>query len=123
MFWLGLALALVSAIAVNWAYAREHDVDWRYAAAALEGSSFYKLPKLLHWATGNIGFHHVHHLNARIPNYRLAEVLRDHPELNENVTQLTLWKSLRSATLTLWDERQRKLVSFRQAQRLPPREA
>ncbi len=96
----------------------EHDKDWRYAQAALEGSSFYRLPKLLHWATGNIGFHHIHHLNARIPNYRLPEVFREHPELNARVTQLGLWKSLKSATLTLWDEQRRRLVNFREARRL-----
>ncbi len=99
----------------------EHDAGWQYSAAALEGSSFYKLPKLLHWATGNIGFHHIHHLNARIPNYRLAEVFRDHPELSAKVTQLTLWHSLRSASLTLWDEQRRRLIGFREARRLTRR--
>lgn len=91
----------------------EHDRDWQYAQAALEGSSFYKLPRVLHWLTGNIGFHHIHHLNARIPNYRLPEVFRRHPELNENVTQLTLWTSLKSVRLTLWDEANRRMVRFR----------
>ena len=95
----------------------EHDRDWKYSQAALEGSSFYKLPKLLHWLTGNIGFHHIHHLNARIPNYRLAEVFRNHPELNERVTQLTLWQSLRSAGLALWDEQSRRLIGFREVKR------
>jgi omega-6 fatty acid desaturase (delta-12 desaturase) len=95
----------------------EHDTDWRYSQAALEGSSFYKLPKVLHWLTGNIGFHHIHHLNARIPNYRLPEVFANHPELNVRVTQLTLWQSLRSATLTLWDEQQRRLIGFRELRR------
>ncbi|MEK7668570.1 MAG: fatty acid desaturase [Gemmatimonadota bacterium] len=95
----------------------EHDKAWSYADAALEGSSFLVLPKVLQWATGNIGFHHVHHLNARIPNYRLPEVLRDHPEL-ANVTRITLWQSIRYAGLALWDESQRRLVSFRRARRL-----
>lgn len=95
----------------------EHDPAWSYAAAALEGSSFLVLPKVLQWATGNIGFHHVHHLNARIPNYRLPEVLRDHPEL-ANVARITLWQSIRCAGLALWDESQRQLVSFRRARRM-----
>ncbi len=95
----------------------EHDMDWRYSAAALEGSSFYKLPKVLHWLTGNIGFHHIHHLNARIPNYRLAEVFRNHPELNVRVTQLTLRESLRSARMTLWDEQNRRLIGFGELKR------
>ncbi len=95
----------------------EHDKTWKYEAAALEGSSYYRLPKVLHWLTGNIGFHHIHHLNARIPNYRLPEVFRKHPELQRGVTQLTLAQSLRCIFLTLWDERQRKLISFSQLRR------
>jgi len=89
----------------------EHDEDWSYDAAALEGSSHYALPRLLQWLTGNIGLHHVHHLNARIPNYRLQRVLDDVPEL-QNVTRITLWQSLRCASLALWDERTRTLVPF-----------
>jgi len=89
----------------------EHDDRWAYEAAALEGSSYYKLPKILQWATGNIGLHHIHHLNARIPNYRLQGVLDQHPELAK-VSTLTLWQSLRCVRLVLWDERARKLVPF-----------
>jgi omega-6 fatty acid desaturase (delta-12 desaturase) len=89
----------------------EHDEHWVYEDAALAGSSYYRLPRLLQWATGNIGLHHVHHLNARIPNYRLQEVLEAVPELRR-VTTLTLRDSLRCVRLALWDERQRKLVRF-----------
>jgi omega-6 fatty acid desaturase (delta-12 desaturase) len=89
----------------------EHDEHWVYEDAALAGSSYYRLPRLLQWATGNIGLHHVHHLNARIPNYRLQEVLDSVPELRR-VTTLTLRDSLRCVRLALWDERQRKLVRF-----------
>jgi omega-6 fatty acid desaturase (delta-12 desaturase) len=89
----------------------EHDEQWQYETAALQGSSFYKLPKVMHWLTGNIGYHHIHHLNARIPNYKLPEVFKKHPEL-QKVTQLTLWQSLRCITLTLWDEQEKKLVPF-----------
>ncbi len=89
----------------------EHDDRWQYDAAGLQGSSYYHLPWLLQWLTGNIGLHHVHHLNPRIPNYRLQEVLDRHPELRR-VTRLTLWHSLRCASLALWDERERKLVPF-----------
>ena len=87
----------------------EHDEQWAYNDAALTGSSYYRLPRLLQWATGNIGLHHVHHLSARIPNYRLQEVLDSIPELRR-VTTLTLWESFRCVRLALWDERQRKLV-------------
>jgi omega-6 fatty acid desaturase (delta-12 desaturase) len=87
----------------------EHDDRWDYDQAALQGSSFYRLPKLLQWATGNIGLHHIHHLHARIPNYRLQEVLDGHPEL-QNVPTLTLRESLRCVRLALWDPEARKLV-------------
>lgn len=92
----------------------EHDPDWSYEAAALQGSSYYRLPKVLQWLTGNIGLHHVHHLNARIPNYRLQEAFENHPEL-QKVTTITFWQSLRCVRLALWDEQQRKLVPFRAA--------
>jgi acyl-lipid omega-6 desaturase (Delta-12 desaturase) len=91
----------------------EHDPSWSYDTAALEGSSYLAMPKILQWATGNIGLHHIHHLGARIPNYRLPEVLRDHPELGQ-VSRVTLLQSFRCAGLALWDETQRKLVGFRQ---------
>jgi acyl-lipid omega-6 desaturase (Delta-12 desaturase) len=89
----------------------EHDEQWAYNDAALVGSSYYRLPRLLQWATGNIGLHHVHHLSARIPNYRLQEALESIPELRR-VTTLTLRESLRCVRLALWDERERKLVRF-----------
>lgn len=89
----------------------EHDEGWRFDAAALEGSSYYALPRVLQWFTGNIGLHHVHHLNARIPNYRLQKVYEAFPEL-QRVTRLTLWQSIRCVPLALWDERARRLVPF-----------
>ena len=92
----------------------EHDERWIYEEAALAGSSYYRLPRLLQWATGNIGLHHVHHLNARIPNYRLQEAIDSIPELRR-VTTLTLRDSLRCVRLALWDERQRKLVRIPRA--------
>ena len=92
----------------------EHDERWIYEEAALAGSSYLRLPKVLQWATGNIGLHHVHHLNARIPNYRLQEVLDSVPELRR-VTTLTLRDSFRCVRLALWDEQQRKLVRIPRA--------
>jgi omega-6 fatty acid desaturase (delta-12 desaturase) len=88
--------------------------QWQVHEAALHGSSFYVMPKVLQWLTANIGVHHVHHLYARIPFYRLTEVLRDHSEL-ANAQRLTIRESLRTVRLQLWDERQRKLMSFAQA--------
>ena len=85
--------------------------DWSLQEAALQGSSHYDLPAILRWFTANIGVHHVHHLSSRIPFYRLRQVLRDHPEL-QNVGRLTLWRSLLTMRLALWDEASQKLISF-----------
>lgn len=87
--------------------------EWSYATAAVEGSSYFKLSKPLQWFTGNIGFHHVHHLNPRIPNYRLERCHAENPEFQKVVT-LTLWDSVKTLRLRLWDEEQRRMVSFRQ---------
>jgi omega-6 fatty acid desaturase (delta-12 desaturase) len=84
-----------------------------YVAVAMEGSSLYDLPRVLHWFSGNIGFHHIHHLSSRIPYYRLPEVLREHPELAA-VGRLTLAQSIRCVRLVLWDEGRRRLISFKE---------
>ncbi len=96
----------------------EHNDNWDFATAALHGSSFYKLPRILQWFTGNIGFHHIHHLSSRIPNYHLERCHKSHP-LFSTVEPLTFWKSLKSLTFRLFDESQRKLVSFRHIRHLP----
>jgi omega-6 fatty acid desaturase (delta-12 desaturase) len=95
----------------------EHTPQWDYTAAALHGSSYYKLPRLLQWFTGNIGFHHIHHLSPRIPNYYLQPCHDQNPAL-QHVAHLTLMGSLQTVSLALWDEEQRRLVSFREAWRL-----
>lgn len=94
----------------------EHTPEWDYTLAAMHGSSYYHLPKLLQWFTGNIGFHHIHHLSPRIPNYRLEQCHAENPTL-QRVTQLTLWQSLKTVTLALWDEKQDRLVTFGEALR------
>jgi omega-6 fatty acid desaturase (delta-12 desaturase) len=91
----------------------EHDAEWAHPDASLHGSSYYDLPQPLRWFTANIGVHHVHHLNSRIPYYRLQEVLRQHPELKA-IGRLTLMTSLRCVSLVLWDQSRKRLVSFRQ---------
>lgn len=93
--------------------------EWKPQAAALHGSSHYVLPGWLAWFTANIGVHHVHHLQSRIPCYRLPEVLRDHPELNA-MSRLTVRESLRCVKLALWDEDAGRMVSFREANRPTP---
>jgi omega-6 fatty acid desaturase (delta-12 desaturase) len=90
----------------------ERAAEWDYTAAALQGSSFYKLPKVLQWFSGNIGYHHIHHLSARIPNYNLERCHKAHP-LFHGVKPVTLFSSLKSFTYRLWDEQRRKLVGYR----------
>jgi omega-6 fatty acid desaturase (delta-12 desaturase) len=84
-----------------------------FVAAAMEGSSLYALPRVLQWFSGNIGFHHIHHLAPRIPNYRLPKAYREQPLL-QRVDRLTLLASLRSLRLRLYDEDARRLVGFRE---------
>jgi len=91
----------------------DKDIDWQLHDAALRGSSHYVMPTVLQWLTANIGVHHVHHLYSRIPFYRLTEVLRDHPILAQ-AQRLTLMESFACVKLQLWDERDRKLLSYRQ---------
>ena len=86
--------------------------SWDYSAAALRGSSFYKLPRVLQWFSGNIGFHHIHHLSPRIPNYRLQACHCSDPLFNR-VKPLTLFSSLKSINLRLWDESTQKLVGYK----------
>jgi omega-6 fatty acid desaturase (delta-12 desaturase) len=92
------------------------DPAWNPTDAALRGSSYYVLPGALRWLTANIGMHHVHHLHARIPYYRLPQVLRDQARLAA-ASRVSLWESIRCARLALWDEGKSRLVSFRAARR------
>jgi len=122
-FWIFLPTTLLAASAGVWLFYVQHqfqqtcwedDLDWTHPNASLHGSSHYVLPGILRWFTANIGVHHVHHLNSRIPFYRLPEVLRDHPEFGE-IGRLTIMDSIGCVRLTLWDEECKRLVSFREA--------
>ncbi|WP_035100190.1 fatty acid desaturase [Aneurinibacillus terranovensis] len=86
--------------------------NWDYVRAALQGSSFYKLPKILQWMTGNIGFHHIHHLHPKVPNYNLQRGHESNPSL-QNVPAIGLLFSLRSLRYRLWDEKSKKFVAFK----------
>ena len=88
----------------------ERHPDWEFFRAGMDGSSFYKLPKLLQWFTGNIGFHHIHHLSPKIPNYKLEQCHNENPELQ--VEPLTFGQSLKSLFFRLWDEKERMLVGW-----------
>jgi omega-6 fatty acid desaturase (delta-12 desaturase) len=89
-----------------------HHDQWDFFKAGINGSSFYKLPRLLQWYTGNIGFHHIHHLSPKIPNYKLPECYKDNPQFH--VRPLTIPLSLKSLGYRLWDEEQKMLVGFRE---------
>jgi omega-6 fatty acid desaturase (delta-12 desaturase) len=115
-----LPITLLAGTAGVWLFYVQHQyedtfwretADWSLHEAALRGSSHYDLPGPLRWITANIGVHHVHHLMSRIPYYRLQEVLRDHPELAD-MGRLSLGESLRCVGHALWDNDQRRLVSF-----------
>jgi len=92
-------------------YWKQHG-EWDYATAAIRGSSYLKLPAVLHWFTGHIGLHHVHHLGPRIPNYALKQCHDENPMFHD-VTTLTLAQSVHTLRLTLWDETRERLVGFR----------
>ncbi len=112
---------VVTSIIGVWLFAVQHRFDdalwarqgeWRFINAALEGSSYLKLPRILQWFTGNIGFHNVHHFAPRIPNYRLADCYLANPEFQQRPPQ-TFGLAFRAIRLALWDEENNRLVSFR----------
>jgi omega-6 fatty acid desaturase (delta-12 desaturase) len=117
-----LPITLLAASMGVWLFYVQHQFEetywdredaWDFYRAGAHGSSFYDLGPVLHWFTGNIGYHHIHHLSSRIPNYRLAEAFRENPEM-QRVTRLTLRESLRCARLRLWDEDKRTMVGWRE---------
>ncbi len=118
----GPILAVSGAVGV-WLFYVQHQyedtywqahADWRFDHAALAGSSYLKLPAVLRFFTGNIGFHHVHHLSVGIPNYNLQAAHEESDQL-QTVPELTVWQGLHATTLKLWDERRGRLVTFREA--------
>jgi omega-6 fatty acid desaturase (delta-12 desaturase) len=120
-----LPIVLLAASMGVWLFYVQHQFEdvmwtrnegWVQQNAALAGSSHYDLPVVLRWLTANIGIHHVHHLNSRIPFYRLQQVLDDHPELKK-LGRLTFWQSLGAVRLNLWCESSKKLISFAEMHR------
>jgi omega-6 fatty acid desaturase (delta-12 desaturase) len=87
------------------------DGSWEFAHSAFQGSSYYRLPRILQWFTGNIGFHHIHHLESRIPNYNLDACFANVPELRQAVT-IGLRESIVSFRWKLWDERRQRMITF-----------
>jgi omega-6 fatty acid desaturase (delta-12 desaturase) len=116
-----LPIMVVASILGVWLFSLQHRFetarwtakgDWTFVGAALDGSSWFRLPRLLHWLTGNIGFHHVHHLNPHVPSYKLSAA-HDAVQAHHPTPPLSLWRGLSAPWLTLWDEEGGKLVRFR----------
>lgn len=95
----------------------ERDREWNFIQAALQGSSFFDLPKFIHWCTGNIGYHHIHHLAPKIPNYNLPKCQQLHSSF-ERVRRLTLGSGFQTLWLSVWDENQKRLISFKEMDKL-----
>lgn len=128
-YWIGFTtfiiiqvpVLLIASIAGVWLFYMQHQFkevvwarseEWDYKEIAMQGSSYYKLPRILQWFSGNIGFHHIHHLGPKIPNYNLEKCMRENPVFQKEA--LTFWKSFSSVKYRLWDEENRKLVSFKE---------
>jgi len=115
-------LTLFSIIAIWFFYVQhQHEYgykhwkeNWDYMTSALKGSTYYKVPKLFNWLTGNIGIHHVHHLNPAIPNYNLKKCIEENPWLNQFPTIIGLRESFSLISNKLWDETQERMISFRE---------
>ena len=115
-----LPVALLGSVAGAWLFSVQHRFEeshwerkegWSHVQASLEGSSYLRLPALLQWFTGNIGFHHVHHLSSRVPNYRLR-ACHEAAISRGTVTELTLREALRAPCYALWDEQSGQMVRF-----------
>ena len=118
-------IVVVSSLIGIWLFYIQHQFEfsywrpngeWDFDEAAIQGSSFYDLPRFLSWFTADIGIHHIHHLSSRIPNYRLRECLHENPEFRD-IGRITLRDSFRCVFLALWDEGADRLVSFRSLSR------
>jgi omega-6 fatty acid desaturase (delta-12 desaturase) len=128
MLKLQLPIVLLAASAGIWLFHVQHQFEesywqrdgcWSFYQAALQGSSYYCLPRVLQWLTASIGLHHIHHLCSRIPNYRLQECLDDNPELRQ-ARRVTLVESLRCARLSLWNEEAGRMIRFRDLASMVP---
>ncbi len=117
-----LPVLFISSSAGIWLFYIQHqfehtywkpEAEWNFVRAAMQGSSFYELPKIIQWFTGNIGYHHIHHLTPGIANYRLEQIYNENPEFRD-VYKVTLKSSLKTAFLSVWDENQQRLISFKE---------
>jgi len=97
---------------------KEWKDNWDFLMSAIKGASYYKLPKMWQWLTGNIGIHHIHHLSSLIPNYNLEKCMKENKILSKYVTTIGFWDSLRTINNKLWDESQKKMISFTEFYRI-----
>ena len=88
--------------------------NWDFLLAAIRGATYYKLPKMFQWLTGNIGLHHIHHLSARIPNYNLEKCMKENPIFNKYATILTFKDSLKCMHNKLWDEQKQRMITWKE---------
>ena len=121
-----LPVVYLATLAGVWLFYVQHQFEevvwsrkdaWDYKRMALEGSSYLKFPKILQWFSGNIGFHHIHHLSPRIPNYKLEKCHRENTIFGL-IKPVTFIPSLKTMSLRLWDEKMGQLISFRQFKKL-----
>ncbi len=118
-----LPILVVFSIIAVWFFYVQHQHEttykewkdkWEYLRAAIQGSTYYKLPRLFHWLTGNIGYHHIHHLNPLVPNYQLARCHHENPVFDRVANAITFTQSLRCLFNKLWDEKEQRMISFRE---------
>ncbi|MEO6759330.1 MAG: fatty acid desaturase [Saprospiraceae bacterium] len=121
-----LPILLVFALVAVWFFYVQHQHEtaykqwkdkWDYIRSAVQGSTYYTLPKMFHWLTGNIGYHHIHHLNPLVPNYQLARCHHENPVLDKVANKITFIQSLRCIFNKLWDEDQQRMISYREYMR------
>ena len=118
-----IPVVLIFAIIAFWFFYVQHQHEnnykapadkWDHLMASIRGSTFYKLPRLFQWLTGNIGLHHIHHLNSKIPNYNLVRCASENPVLNQYVNVLNFRESLKCVRNKLWDEGKQRMITFRE---------
>lgn len=121
-----LPVIYLATAAGSWLFYLQHQFDqviwtrneeWDYRQMAMEGSSYLKFPRILQWFSGNIGFHHIHHLGPKIPNYKLEKCQRENA-LFQQIEPVRFLDSLRAVRFRLWDEERRKLITFREYREL-----
>lgn len=118
-----LPILLFFAIIAIWFFYVQHQHEtaykewkdkWDYIRSAVQGSTYYKLPKLFHWLTGNIGYHHIHHLNPLVPNYELSRCHHENPIMDQVANKITFLESLKCMFNKLWDEEQHRMITYRE---------